>query len=101
MIISAWAARSEPARVGLKSFSIGIGALGWWRCQTSIKRRVVYSYSPVFHSASPALGKWYLQEGATNTDTGVATDKASSKNSRYLAKLSYQPRPFHETVQPW
>src|SRR4030095_9123785 len=65
-----------------------------------IRRRVVYSYSPIFHWLSAALGRWYLHEGTTSTETGVATDRASSKNSRYLSKVSYHPRPFQETVHP-
>src|ERR1041384_7783115 len=65
-----------------------------------MRHRVVYSYSPIFHALSAALGKWYLHEGTTSTDAGRATDNASSKNSRYFANVSYHPRPFHETVQP-
>src|ERR1041385_3094697 len=65
-----------------------------------MRHRVVYSYSPIFQRLSAALGKWYLHEGTTSTEAGRAADKASSKNSRYFANVSYHPRPFHETVQP-
>src|SRR5690349_5326931 len=100
MMISVCAARSDPASVGLKSFSMGIGSDEKCRRHTWSNRRVVYSYSPTFHSPSVTRGKWYLQEGTTSTENGDATASALSKNSRYFANVSYQPRPFQETVQP-
>ena len=83
MMVSICDARGEPASVGLKSFSSGMGrCAGPCRFQTSSRAAVVKAYSSVRQTFSPGIGRWYLHDGATSVFASRAALSASAKNPR-------------------